>query len=548
MSSRSIFVIYACLGAVYLLYLPHALPVLDDWTYLQAFSQAHARGLAGEIDLLRQLADNSIISQFRVFWVGFLPVLGVSLAAGVHGWPYYLLALLAHGITAVLLAGIVSLLAGDDQAGFIAGAIYMVFPAANGALFWPVATSFYYVQALACSAWFYYTWRKLAVAGDFRYGWKDFAVLALTVFTGEQILPLLVGLLPVTGWIFGRPKNDKRFFRYCAIHTAVLFGVLGNYVLAINRMPVFGGFQHRYHNVNSPSLWAIPLRLLAALGLRPSLAEWRPLWRPEIPLLAFLLAAGAAFALGLRRLEPSPSARSPWRLLVWSAAGASLTFLPVLSLPGIEWRYLYVPAAFLGAAAAALTGWAPPQARGILAFLAIAYGISLTYFEMRQCWIPESREAQAILSTVENAAPIRPGEIFIFAHAPHAMGTAPSFIAGASWSLNSLLLRYAPQVQGARELLVNERGDLALYRRDSIVPFPRDAISRLRVYVRDASGYYVRKSLLALPAAERRYQLLPLRPGVPCPAQPLTIEELRRLALYGDIYFAHPFSGPLPHA
>jgi hypothetical protein len=548
MSSRSVFAIYACLGAVYLLYLPHALPVLDDWTYLQAFSQAHARGLAGEIDLLRRLADNSIISQFRVFWVGFLPVLVVSLAAGLHGWPYYLLALLAHGITAVLLAGIVSLLAGDDRTGFIAGAIYMVFPAANGALFWPIATSFYYVQALAFSAWFYYTWRKVAAAGDYRYGWKDFVILVPTVFTGEQILPLLVGLLPASWWIFGRPKKHRRFFQYCAIHTALLMGLISIYILALNRMPVLGGFQHRYHNANFPSLWAIPLRLLAALGLRPSLAEWRPSWRPELPLLVLLIAAAAAFALGLRRREPNAFAASPLRLLVWSAAGAFLTFLPVVSLPGIEWRYLYVPAAFLGAAAAAMTGWTPPQARAILGFLAVAYGISLTYFEMRQCWIPESREAQAIISTVENAVPIRPGEIFIFAHAPHAMGTAPSFIAGASWSLNSLLLAYAPQVQGARELLVNEQGDLALYRRDSIVPFSRDAISRLRVYVRDAGGHYVRKSLLALPAPDRRYQLLPLQTGVRCPPQPLTIEELQRLALYGDTYFAHFFSGPFPHA
>ncbi len=576
MTGKRVLAVYACLSAVYLLYVPFALPVLDDWMYLQVFAQARAGGVGGEIAFLRHLIDNSWLSQFRTFWAGVAPVYALSLVAGFSGWPYFLLAWSAHLATALLLRRLVTALSGEEWLGFAAGAVYVVFPASNNALFWSVSNCFYYLQALVFLWWLCSLWSKLALRQDYRYRWKDFLLLALVAFTGEQILPALLLLPPLTFWLFGREEDRRPFLRFWSAQSAAAIALLGFYTLVINRMPIAQGFHNRYQDAPRWSPWPVAARLFASLGLMPGLAEWRPAWRVDATLLALLAAAAIAFFWGARRLgrDPVPGARpakremaklTPAKLLLWSAAGAALTYLPVALLPGIEWRYLYVPAVFLvsgGVAALAALG---RRACLALAFLATAYGLSLTYFEMRQCWIPESRVARAMIEALAASAPVREGAVVIFAHAPHAIGPAPSFIAGASWSQNSMLEHYtgAKGVEGARELLVNRQGELALYRRDSLAPFTSAGIPRLRVFVRAEDGRFVPKSLLALPAPGDRYQLLPLSsrdhkgvapesplvPGVPLlPEAPLTMEELKRLPLFPEIYFAHLFDGLLPHA
>ncbi len=113
-----------------------------------------------------------------------------------------------------------SLLGGEEETGFAAGAIYAVFPACNNALFWSVSTWFYYFQALALVWWFHGVWKKLAIEEDFRYRWKDFARLLPVVFSGEQVLPALLFLLPVTDGLFGKRQNRRRFLRFWAAHAA----------------------------------------------------------------------------------------------------------------------------------------------------------------------------------------------------------------------------------------------------------------------------------------------------------------------------------------
>ncbi|HYM12773.1 MAG TPA: hypothetical protein VEU62_18690 [Bryobacterales bacterium] len=543
-STPRLLLIYACISAVYLLYLPHALPVLDDWTILQVFHQARAGGRP--LLFLADLVDNRWWGQFRIFWAGFVPVYLLSFAAGFAAWPYCLLAWAAHLLTAVLLCRIVSLLAGEAWSGFAAGSVYAVFAAANNTLFWPLGN--YYFQALALLAWFYFSWKKLSATPDHRYGWKDFALLIPAAFSGEQALPALVLLLPVTAWLFAEPEKRRSVLRFCGIHAAALAGLLGFYVLCLNRMPLLRNFQARYSGGGRWSPWPFALRLLASLGLNPRLAEWRPAWRLEPALVALLLLAAAAFFWGLRWCGPVQPLRRA-KLFAWSVAASALTYVSVAFLPGIEWRYLYVPAAFLVAAGIAVLGCFPRQVRSLLVFLAVAYSLALSYFEIRQCWIRQSREAQAVLDAVAGARPIGPRDILIFAHAPHSMGPAPSFLLGASWALNDMLHHYtgAAEVQGARELLVNERGDLALYRRDSLAPFPRADVPRLRVFARDAAGRFLPKSFLALPAGGGRFQLVPLGPSsITVPAGPVALDQLRALPIVNDIYFAHPFTGPLP--
>lgn len=553
MPAPKVLFLYAVVSGVYLLYLPHAFPVLDDWMYLQLFDQARTGDLHTQLSFLRSLIDNTWLQQFRIFWTSLVPVFAVSFFAGFTAWIYFLLAWASHLLTAFLLCRIVSLLSGDAATGFTAGALYAVFPAANNALFWPVSNCIYYLQSLCLLWWFYTAWKKRILAGDCRYGWKDLALLFPVLFSGEQILPALALLLPVAYWVFGKPPSRRPFLRFWFIHLAVMAALLAVYAFAVNAMPIARGFQNRYSGGSRWSWYPFVARLLAAVGWNPRLAEWTPAWRPDAILLAFLALAGLACFWGIRSLQRSgPESPRHVKLLLWSVAGTLLTYLPVALLPGVEWRYLYVPAAFLVSGAVALLGLLKRPARVALALVAVAYALALTYFEMRQCWIPQRREAQAIVEAVSAAGTVAPGDVFVFSRAPYSIGAAPSFIAGSSWSLKAMLEHYTQTqgVQGAREVLINERGELALYNRDRIGPLSRQNLPRLRVFVRDAGGRFVPKSLVALPAPAERFELVPLRRNekAAVPPETLTLEQLRTLPESGEIYYPHPFKGPLPHA
>jgi len=538
--------VYACLSAVYLLYLPHALPVLDDWTNLQMFDQARGSGISGSLLFLHRIADNTSYGRFRLFWASYVAAYGFSFVAGFAAWAYCLLAWIVHLITAFLLCRTVSLLGGDAATAFLAGALYSAFPAANNGLFWPLPE--YYLQAAVLLWWFQHTWRKLAVCGDYRYRWKDAAALCPAVFCGEHILAAVALLLPVTGWLFADRAKRRDLLRFWAAHVAVMAILLGLYAGLVNRAPIGPGLASRYSGGSRWSPWPFAARLLASLGLNPGLAEWRPEWRIEPALVALLALAAVAFLGGL----PKGVSRGAiqMRLLAWSAAGVLLTYAPTALLPGFEWRYLYVPAAFLVMSGVAVLGLLRAPIRNGVVFLAVAYGLTLSYFEMRQCWMPQSREARAILEAVASAKPVEPGEVLIFSRALYSIGPAPSFIAGASWSLKAMLEHTtgAAQVRGARELLVNENGDLALYNRDRVDPFAQGNLSRLRVFVREPDGRFLPKPWLALSVSGERFRLIPLRPNLrrSVPLELMTRDELERLPFSRDIYFAHPHSGTLP--
>jgi len=534
---------YACVSAVYLLYVPHALPVLDDWTALQWFDRARAGGISGSLEFLHRLIDNSWAPQFRVMWASWVPVFGLFFAAGFHPCPYFLLALVAHLFTAVLLCRIMSLFAGAAEMGFAAGAIYVVFPAANNPLLWPISTCFYYLQVLAFAWWFYATWKKLAAAQDRRYQWKDFLLLIPVVFTGEQILPALLLLPLLAAWLFSEPEMRRRNVTFCSVHAVVMLALLGTYVFLLNRMPIHAGFQNRYgHPGWNPRSFGS--HLLGSLGVGRDFAGWRPSWHFD-PLLAAVLAlATVAFLSGgwRRPAGPAVSPRLRGKLLLWSVAGVILSYIPVAGLDTFEWRYLYVPSLFLVCAGTVLLENLKWPVRSAFALVTLIYCLSQTYFEIRQCWIPQSRVARAVLSAVKSAAPFDPQDVLIFSGAPLAIGPAPDFITGASWATQSMLEHATgfDHIQGARDLVVNESGELALYRRDSFRWFHRTEVGRLRVFVRNRDNHFVARTVLALPGSDGRYQLFALRPAAEraVPAETLTMEELKRQPWFGEIYFA----------
>lgn len=288
-----------------------------------------------------------------------MPTLALSFAAGSAARPYFLLAWTAHLLTAVLLCRIVSLLGEDPRTGLAAGAIYAVFPACNGALLWPIGTSFYYMQALGFVGWFYLTWKKLVIRRDYRYRWRDLALLSPVAFSGEQILPAIVLLLPITYWLWAGREELRRFLRFWSLHAAATAAPLGH-------------------------------------------------------------------------------------------------------------------------------------------------------------------------------------------------GAAPSFITGNRWSLNSMLALYtgADHVQGARDLVIDERGELALHNRHSFRQFRREQVSHLRIFVRDPENRFVPRSLLALSVSEGRFQLLPLPAftGRRVPSEALSLEELKQQPFFGEIYLVRRISSRMEPA
>jgi hypothetical protein len=460
-SFRTLALAYAAISSVYLWFLPDALPMLDDWVYLRLWDQARSGGVSGVLTYLARLIDNTYNSSLRINWVSYLPAFGLSFLAGSAGGAYFLLGWTAHWLSAVLLCRLIEQMFDAPEAGFLAGAVYSVLPSSNYVLFGPLSASFYFFQVLLFLWWF---------PGPLR-----LRRLPPVVCTGEQILPALV-LLPLL-----RPQRPR--WRAWLAHVAAMAALVAAYVLLVNRVPVLASFARRYDTAQPFSLRPVNFFLVGSLGFAPEFARWRPVWRPE-PLLAvsLVLAAGALVFL-LRTTRPGD--RRLGELMLWSVAGAILTYLPIARLATFEWRYLYVPVVFLVALGAAMLGLLPRPARLGLGSLAVLYFVSYTYFEMRQCWVPQSRVALAALDAIRTHGPFRPGEVVILSGGPPHLGPAPAFVTGAIWSLRSVL---PDGVIGARDLVVNEQGDLFLFHGDGYTPFHRDSLSRVRAFSLDSNS------------------------------------------------------------
>jgi hypothetical protein len=460
---RTLAAAYAAVSSVYLWFLPHALPMLDDWAYLRLWDQARGGGVHGIFTYLARLIDNTYNGNLRINWLSYLPAFGLSFLAGSAGWAYFLLGWTAHWLSAVLLCRLTEQVFEAPEVGFLAGAVYSVLPSSNYVLFGPLSASFYFFQVLLFLWWF---------PGPLRP-----ARLLPLAYAGEQILPAVVAL-PLL-----RPLRPR--WRLWLIHLAVLAALLAVYVLLVNRVPVLPSFARRYDTSAPFSLRPLNFFLVGSVGLAPEFARWRPLWRPEPLLLVSLILAAAALFLVLRTIRPADPRLG--ELMLWSMAGAILTCLPVARLASFEWRYLYVPVVFLVALGAAMLGLLPRPARLALGSLAVLYFTSYTYFEMRLCWIPQSRVARAALDALRGYGPFRPGEVVILSGGPAWLGPAPAFLTGATWSLRSVL----PEgVIGARDLVANEHGDLFLFHGDAYTPFHRDNLSRVRAFSLDSSGRY----------------------------------------------------------
>ncbi len=490
LSGLRLVVVYATLSAVYLLYLPHAMPIMDDWTLLEFFATAKAGGLHGIAGFLQGLIQNHHPHHFRLNWAGYFPAFVLYFAAGLTPWPYALLAWAAHLGAAYFLSRLVASLISREGAGLLAGAFYAVLPSCNNILFLFVSSSYYYFQTLALVWWLH----RLA-SRERDPGWRDLALLPLVVFTGEQIQAALLLLPLLMQPLFGRGPSPRGWLR----HTLVIGLLIGVYYFAINCYPVTRGLDRQ-----TPwSLRPVSFHLFGSLGLEPAFAQWRPAWQPGAAVLGVAALAAAAFLLAWPRAVRADSGPNrSGELLVFSVAGVILAYLPAAWLATFEWRYLYVPSLFLAAGGAAVLNLLPRRVAAALAGLAIVYSSVYTYYEMHQCWIPQSRAARAQLAAVAANRPYRPGEIVVLAGSHLRRGTAPDFIAGTSWSLRSVLALAggAQQVQAGREIVAGDHGELFLFQGDAYVPIRPEDLARVRYIGPNAGG---RLSVQPLPPPRR---------------------------------------------
>jgi len=537
--NKKLLAAYAAISSVYLIYTPYALPVLDDWTVLQIFHNARQKGAGRALLFLFELPDNRWWVQFRIFWASFVPIYLLSFAADFAAWVYFLFAWIIHLLTAYLLWRVVLALSRNSEAAFAAGAIYSVFPAGNNAIFCSISNAHYYIQGFLLLAWFWFTWKKLVEQGDLDYGWKDFAVLLPVVFAGEQILPALAALLPVSLWLAGKPAMRRMYLRFCCFHWTAMAVLLFGYVFAVNKIPVLAGFQSRYQGAPPWSIRPAAWHLFSSLGWQAASFGWRADWRFD-PVLAALLVIAASLTFRGTRQSTQPERNK--QLALWAIPGLLLGYVPVARLGTFEWRYLAVLSIFLAALSAAALAVIPGPWRAILAVAAVGYCLSQTYFEMRQCWIPQSREAQAMLDAVARARPFASHDVVVFSGDTIVRGFAPSFINGASWSMAGMLERYggADHLRGGRSLIVYDQGETGVFRSDSVEWLHHEDLNRLRVFTREASGRFEPKSLLALPVGKDRYllRLTRLSGSHDIPSEALTVAELRALPFFGDVYLA----------
>ena len=200
-----------------------------------------------------------------------------------------------------------------------------------------------------------------------------------------------------------------------------------------------------------------------------------------------------------------------------------------------------MPSFFVVAGGTAVLSLLGSRARAALALLAVAYGISIAYQEMRQCWIPQSRIGAAAIKALSTVRPLEAGSAIILSGGPSLLGPAPAFVTGASWALRSAIefATGVENVEGGRDLLVNPHGQFALFRHDSRQSLDLVDLHHLRVFVLDASGHYQPKSVLAMPAGEGQFRLLALGPGEAA-AGLFTRSELQARPDFDQIYFPHP--------
>lgn len=270
-------------------------------------------------------------------------------AFDLHPAPYYAAAILAHGLTGVVVAWATARLTADRLAGGLAGLVFILHFTHFDAVYWLSAISDILGTLLTTVA---VTLAVAAVRGRGRAGWGALALTPLVLMCKESMV-MVVPLLAWTVWSFAPARTA---LRRAAVWLAPAALFWGGY-LAFER-----GVQATSPHVSSGyyALGAHAPRMLLNAFVNFLVPNRFVL---PAPLVVVVVAAGVVLGVGwglTRRLRPGGG-----RLALFFLGWIVLAFLPCAffrNYDRIPSRYSYLPSV---AFAAAVGWWAAAAWRGM---------------------------------------------------------------------------------------------------------------------------------------------------------------------------------------
>ncbi len=551
--SRYAAIAYLLLASIYLLYLPQAQFLLDDWFVLGKYQAAREAGTAEQFRVFTAYLQNQFHDQFRFQWLSFSLGYVLWLLAGYSPGVMFTVFLISHTACAMLLRDVGERIGIGAGAAFLSGVVFLLLPTTHGALFWSF-NCFYYVWS---TFWFLLYLRSLAPALkagklERKQAVEQSFFLLLALFSGDPIFALLVAGAPLLAW-FLRSKAGVRA-------TLLAWGTVGVaatfYALLINKARMFEHGVGLRYDFSPANLWAnlgaIAHTYARLTGLGAD-AFYR--FRPSVAGVAAGIGAAVAvlfvWRAGSREAPqagqgagcgPGGPPHHKSILALWMAFALwVVAYGPILFLKGHELRYSYVPSPYLALAISIVVcglPWARVPAAVLTAWLAVA-----TVADIEQCWIPQSRNLRAFGETLRSFRDVKAGDLFIVAGTPAWIGTAPDFALGSG----GFSKPFAEHVTGTPDLrvgtdIVSESGRLRVFDPTYIRDMEPAEPHRTRALVMEADGRFTERHLLAQEVHPGAYRLYALKgyAGPPPPREPLSREQL--MLLETEIYFAKPYS------
>ncbi len=520
--SRRVAIAYLLLASIYLLYLPHAEFLLDDWFVLGKYQAAQEAGRAEQFRIFTAYLQNQFHNQFRFQWLSFSLGYALWLLFGYSPGVMFTVFLISHLACAIVLRDVVERLGIGAGPAFLSGALFLLLPTAHGALFWSF-NCFYYVWS---TFWFLLYLRSLVPALwagkiERRQAAEQSLFLLLALFSGDPIFALLVAGAPLVGWFL----QSKAGVRATLLAWSTVGVAAVCYALLINKAPMLEqGVGLRYDfspgNLRSNVVAILDTyRRLTGLGGDAFYRLW-----PSVAGLAAGCGAAAVVLLLVGRLRWSAPARAgrgagcgPGGPPHNAVAALGLAFAlwvvaygPILFLKGHELRYSYVPSPYL-ALAISIVVFALPVVRSPVAAALAAWLALATVADIERCWIPQSRHLRAFAQTLRGFRDIQPADLLIVAGTPAWIGTAPDF----AFHSGGFSKPFAEHVSRVRDLkvgtdIVSEAGHLRVFDATYIRDMEAGEPARTRALVMEADGRFTERHLLAQevdPGAYRLYAL-----------------------------------------
>ncbi|HZS51474.1 MAG TPA: hypothetical protein VFA54_11470 [Bryobacterales bacterium] len=528
---------YLILASVYLLYLPHAEFVLDDWLVLRRYQEVRQAGAAAQIKMLVAIIENQFHGQFRFQWLSFSFAYLLFLAVGYSPKVIFAVFLLLHVASALVLRDVLERLKIGAGPAFLGGAVFLLLPSTHGPVFWSHNCSYYiwstfwfllYMRSLAAS---FAAGRLTAPAAG-----RQALFLTLALFSGDPIFCLLLAGAPLAAWYLHSKAGRKATL--LAWSTVGIMGAL--YALLINRARIIQAGVGLRYSFTHANLRSNVHSILETYGRLTGFATGSfYAIQPTFTALAFAALAASLVIFGLKMCE---ARRAPIRRTLLLAAGLwAAAYGPIWFLLAHEFRYDYVPSPYLALGIAALVCWSPalrlPLAGALMAWLAAA-----NVADIRQCWIPQSDNLRLVARSLRATDP-RPGDLIIVSQTPMWIGTAPNFAFLASWASTP----FAEHVTGVHGLetgtdIIDEGGRLRVFHYDHLEDLTPERAAHTVLLVEEGNGRIGRRHLLADEARPGGYRLYALKgyTGPEVPSVDVTRERLSFLE--GDIYFARRYA------